>query len=350
MALLIVVTGISTPIREATTDGSVLLPFSDFLSEQATDVLGVVVENIVNEAKTGTSEGQEVVDVIANLPVHENDSEISDHAEVTINPVHKAFNTVLNKIVLSVLPEGLIRNFLNNITGGMHDFYIYLTPVNGEDGVYYINTNHINDNGEATHIFTGIKFEKSTGKLYGQDNNGLMGIGFDYDVKNYTITTPVNVWMRGVGYNIFYDIFGGMGFMNTDTVRVKFDHDGKQWMFQFWKGNYGFNHLNGAELGIYNKTDKYAFGYNCASDEEMLVMSTTLRTEDEVLIERDEMRHWWMCGFRFGPPIEKASLIMESTVQFEDEGMMNAFLESAKEFSDEMTVSADGMKVSIIWQ
>ncbi len=321
-----------------------------FLSEEAKAVLSVVVKNIVAQAKEGTSDSGEVLDAINSLPVYKEGEEKPARESVEVNPLKKAIDKELKKLVNNVVPDGMINHFLNHLTSGMYDLYIYLIPCEEEENVYYFCCDYVDNEGNVTEVFTGIRYNPETGKMYGKDNNGLMGIGFDYDVKNYTITTPVNVWMRDMGYSVFYDILGGLGFMDTDTVRVKFEHGGKYWMFQFWKGNYGFGLLNGAELGIYNKTDKYAVSYNCATNEEMLVMSTVLRTEDEVIIERDEMRHWWMCGFRFGPGYEPEDLTMESTIQFENEEMMNAFLEAVKEFEDEMTVSSENLKVSIIWQ
>ena len=350
MSLVVILTSFITPANEIKARNSGSTSKAYFFSDQAKEVMSGVVNNIVNEAKTGTSDSQEVLDILNTLPVYAEGEERPHHAEVKVNSARRAMNKMLNNIVQSTMSDGMIKSFLNEVTSGMYDLYIYLVPIEGEENVYYINCDHINDDGEATVVFTGIRYNKETGKLYGKDNNGLMGIGFDYDAKNYTITTPVNVWMRDMGYSVLYDTIGGLGFMDTDTVRVKFEHGGKHWMFQFWKGNYGFGFLNGAELGIYNKTDKNAFSYNCATNEEMLVMSTVLRNGDEVIIDREETEHWWMCGFRFGPAINPDNLTMESTVQFEDEAMMNAFLEAVKEYSDEMTVTADGMKVSIIWQ
>lgn len=320
------------------------------LSEEAKEVLSVVVSNIVNEAKNGTSESQEVLDAINNLPVYENGEERTDRRGVNVSEFKKAFDKALKEFVNKNLPDGTIKNFLNHLTSGMYDLYIYLVPVEGEDEVYYFYCDYVDNEGNATVVFTGARYDKKTGEIHGKDNNGIMGIGFDYDVKNYTVTTPVNVWMRNMGYSVLYDIVGGLGFMNTDTVRVKFEYGGKYWMFQFWKGNYGFNLLNGAELGIYNKTEENAFWYDCAADEEMLNMSMVLSRGDEILVEREEMRHWWMCGFRFGPAVPLDELVMESTIQFEDEGMMNAFLEAAEEFEDEMNISAENLKVSIMWK
>ncbi len=350
MSLAVILTSFITPASEIKARNSGSTSKASFFSIQAQEVMSGIVDNIVNEAKTGTSDSQDVLDILNNLPVYAEGDEIPHHAEVKVSSARRAMNKMLNNIVQSTMSDGMIKSFLNEVTSGMYDLYIYFVPVEGEENIYYINLDYINDNGEATAAFTGIKYNKEIGKVYGKDNNGIMGIGFDYDVKNYTVTTPVNVWMRDMGYSVLYDTIGGLGFMDTDTVRVKFEHDGKHWMFQFWKGNYGFGLLNGAELGIYNKTDKNAFSYNCATDEEMLVMSTKLRTVDEILIEREEMEHWWMCGFRFGPGVGSENLTMESTVQFEDEEMMSAFLESVKEYSDQMAVTADGMKVSIIWQ
>lgn len=351
MSTVMMLTSLLFPISGVeTADAAEFSSKTSFLSAQAEDVLSVVVDNIVNEAKTGTSDSQEVLDAINSLPIHEEGQERTDRKKVNAGALKTSAGETAGKIINKVIPDGLINHFLNHLANGIYDLYIYLVPVSGEENTYYFYCDYVNNYNEPTVVFTGIKYNKETGKLYGQDNNGLMGIGFDYDAKNYTITTPVNVWMRDMGYSVFYDIFGGLGFMDTDTVRVKFEHGGKHWMFQFWKGAYGFGLLNGAELGIYNKTNEYAVSYNCASDEEMLVMSTTLSSADEVLFEREEKEHWWMCGFRFGPGMNPEDLTMESTVQFEDEAMMNAFLEAVGEYSDEMTVTADGMKVTIIWK
>lgn len=323
---------------------------AELFSDQIKGIMTTVITNIVNEAKEGTSDSQEVLDAINSLPVYEEGEEKPHHKEVNVSPLKKAINKALNDLINNVLEPGTIRNFLNNVTKGMYDMYIYLIPIDGEENIYYIVCDYIKDDGEVNTIFTGIRYNKETGKLYGKDNNGLMGIGFDYDAKNYLITTPVNVWMRDMGYSVLYDIIGNMGFMNTDTIRIKFEHGGKHWMFQLWKGNYGFKLMNGAEVGIYNKTDKNAFSYNCATNDEMLNMSLALKTDKETIFEREETLHWWMCGFRFGPGLKPSQLTLESTIQFEDEGMLNAFLEAAKEYSDVMTVTADeAMKVTITW-
>lgn len=343
-SLFFPVSGIKTENSEPTSSKA------SFLSTEAQEVLSVVVKNIVNEAKTGESDSQEVLDMINSLPVYEEGQERTDRKKVDADPFRIAVCETAKKLINKIIPDGTINHFLNHLTGGMYDLYIYLVPIAGEDNVYYIYCDYVDNYNNATVVFTGIKYNKETGRLYGKDNNGLMGIGFDYDSKNYTITTPQNVWMRDMGYSVLYDTIGGLGFMETDTVRVKFEHGGKYWMFQFWKGNYGFDHLNGAELGIYNKTEENAFSYNCATDEEMLNMSITLKNGEETLIEREEMRHWWMCGFRFGPPVSPENLTMESTIVFEDAEMMASFLEAAKEYSDEMTVSADGNLVSVIWK
>ncbi len=323
---------------------------SEFLDEETKEVITLIVSNIVNETRTGTSESQEILDAINALPVYTSPDEKPERKAADVSPLKKAVCDVAKKLVNTVAPEGTIRNFLNHVTNGMYDLYIYLMPVKGEDNIYYFYCDYTDNNNNTNVVFTGIKYNKETGRLYGKDNNGLMGIGFDYDAKNYTVTTPQNVWMRDYGYSLLYDIVGGMGFMDTDTVRVKFEHGGKYWMLQFWKGNYGFDCLNGAELGIYNKTEENGFFYNCASDEEMMNMSIALKNGDETLIEREEMRHWWMCGFRFGPGVDPENLTLESTIEFEDAEMLASFLEAVKEYSDEMTVSVEGSRVSVIWK
>ncbi|MBQ2828806.1 MAG: DUF4474 domain-containing protein [Clostridia bacterium] len=349
MSVVMAVTSLFLPVSTLEVADSASSRKAAFLSAESQEVLSVVIKNIVNEAKTGTSESEEVLEAINSLPIHENGEVRTDRESVDVSPITVAVCEKAKELINEMIPDGTINHFLNHLANGMYDLYVYLVPIEGS--LYYIYCDYVDNYNDPEVVFTGIKYDMETGKLYGQDDNGLMGIGFDYDAKNYIITTPRKVWMRDMGYSILYDIVGGMGFMDTDTVRVKFEHGGKHWMFQFWKGNYGFGRLNGVELGIYNKTDKNAFSYNCATDEEMLDMSITLKNGEETLIEREEMRHWWMCGFRFGPGLDPEDLAMESTIQFEDEAMMNAFLEAAEEYSDEMEVTSDEtMKVTIIWK
>ena len=84
--------------------------------------------------------------------------------------------------------------------------------------------------------------------------------------------------------------------MCYDTQRYKFDYEGKNWMIQVWKGQYGIT--SGAEIGVYTKSpDNPVEFYSCASDEDCLKMSFDLYKKGELFFHREDESHWWLTGF-----------------------------------------------------
>lgn len=321
---------------------------AEIINDESQQIIMAIVNNIFTEALTNESESEDLVAILDTIPVYENGERDSNREEIRVSSLRKEFGKVMSDMI-GQMPDGQLKTFLTMLANGIYDLYIYFVPAEEED-VYILRCDFVDNYGNVKTFDTEAHYDKKTGKVYGIDDNGMVGIGFDFDINNYLVTTPVHPWQRNFGYSVFYDIIGEMGFMSCDTVRIKFEHGGKYWMFQLWKGNYTFGLLNGAEIGIYNKTDKCSLMYDCVTDEEMLDMSMKVTYGDEVVVNREEMKHWWLCGFRFGTPIPQDELQLNGTIRFEDEEMMNSFLEASQEFSDEMTVSADGMKVTIIWK
>lgn len=322
---------------------------SMLFEEETNAIVEAVVKNILIEAFTNESESEDLYAIIEKIPVFENGERDGACDDVTTGPFRKAFRSLKSSLADNEYSSGAAENILTMISEGVYELYIYFVPAE-EEGLYIFCYDYVDGDGDVHTKKTNTYYNKNTGEFYGVNGKGMLGFGFDFDADNYLVTTPVYAWQRNFGYTVLYDSFGELGFMATDTVRIKFEHDGKYWMFQLWKGNYTFDLINGAEMGIYNKKSPLSIIYDCAGDEEMLDMSMEVYHNDELLLERGETRHWWLCGLRFGTPIPPEELLFKGTIEFEDEEMMQKFIEASAEYSEEMTVTADGMKVSIVWQ
>ena len=328
---------------------TLLSGMSGVFEDETGALVEAIAQNILVEAFTGESKYEDFAVLAEQIPVHEDGAPDREKEDVTAGPLRQVFGRVSAAMIENTMVSGVVKDFLLLVSDGVYEMYIYLIPA-AEEGVYIFCCSYIDNYGNEIVRETKTYYDKNTGRVYGSDGRGMLGIGFDYETDSYLVTTPVYAWQRDFGFTVFYDYFGELGFMKTDTVRVKFEYAGKDWMFQFWKGNYTFGLLNGAEIGIYNKESKISPMYDCASDEEMLNMSMKVYYNDELLFEREETRHWWICGLKFGPSVPPEEILVNGTIEFEDGEMMNKFMEAAKEFEDEMIVSADGMKVNVIWQ
>lgn len=176
------------------------------------------------------------------------------------------------------------------------------------------------------------------------EDTGLFG--FKYSTKDKVFYTAEDAWQRNFGYSEIYDSSSGAIAISYDTIRVKFNYEDKEWMMQFWKGQYGLV-LIGAELGTYNRpmnsTDSTF--YNCVTDEEKLNMSMkVLRLDPNTnkvvqLFERSPSKTWWLTGFTPGTLNAGAYVANEdatkkvqvvSTIDFDTPEQAQAFIGGLK--------------------
>ena len=97
-------------------------------------------------------------------------------------------------------------------------------------------------------IFGNFWYDPATGTVTNTDGSGLLG--FSYDAKESVFYASSNAWQRTFGYTFIYDISAPAIVCWFDTSRIFFEYDGKEWMVQLWKGQYGWV-LIGAEIGLY---------------------------------------------------------------------------------------------------
>lgn len=179
--------------------------------------------------------------------------------------------------------------------------------------------------------------------VVGPDGKDTGLFGFKYSMKDQVFYTAEDAWQRNFGYEETYDNVSGAGAISYDTMRVKFNYNNKEWMMQYWKGQYGFV-LIGSELGLYNRDpDKTnSTYYDCVSDAEKLNMSVKVYRQDvndqnkyNLLFHRSPTTTWWLTGFTPGTlsagsyvvsPDETAKLKAEYTINFQTAEQAQAFI------------------------
>ena len=190
---------------------------------------------------------------------------------------------------------------------------------------------------------------KPDGTIFDQ---GLAGFQFNKTGNYYyTNTDP---WQRTLGYNELYDNAAAFTAIYIDTMRCKFRYDNKDWMVQFWKGQYGYVFI-GHEIGVYYKPiDRTAEHYDCVSDEDSLYMSMNGLRDGEVLYTRDYAKYWWCTGFvpgKLDKFSDRSELAIDARITMKDKEMLGAFVESLEKNGmikgSDFTVK--GLDVYLIW-
>lgn len=160
-------------------------------------------------------------------------------------------------------------------------------------------------------------------------NELIEPFGFCYLVSQDIFTSRTDAWQRNFGYSAFYDRSAPRFHLIYDCLPVYFDYNGRTWLIEFWKGQYGIN--TGSEIGVYyadrilNQTEYAHTLFQSVSNEDMLDLSFNL-FKNGMSIANVCGRHWWLTAFsmgRFSRPVE---LYMRSSITFPDALMAKAFI------------------------
>ena len=152
--------------------------------------------------------------------------------------------------------------------------------------------------------------------------------GYKYDPEQDIFYSVLNPWQKRFGYCRLYDENMALFSMIVDCEPIFFRYDGKDWMIEFWKGQYGM--VTGGEIGVYIKAiDLNIPGlidgsfYYCS--DELIDMSFALRKNGKILFTRSA-RHWWLTGFKLAEFSEPWELSMDIRITLKDRLMCDAFL------------------------
>ena len=192
-------------------------------------------------------------------------------------------------------------------------------------------------------------------------------------VDDYYYVNDKDCWQSNFGFGKFYDYIAPYVLLEYDYVRVYFTYENKDYMIQFWKGQYGLL-FYGAEQGIYSKghsdqDDGLFTFYKCADREDWATMEFTLYRDVSGngnyvrQFTRDTDQYWWCTGFKQGHlRVEEPARELRSvgSMTFRNEEMATLFAEGLRtcgfgEAASEAELDLDqfcinGTKVSFIWQ
>lgn len=193
--------------------------------------------------------------------------------------------------------------------------------------------------------------------------------GFLYDPRQDIIYSKLYPLQRHFGYAYGYDAAAPLMNANIDCEPIFFDYAGKTWMIELWKGQYGLE--TGCEIGVYNRAagsssfpyplldatigqrpgdsnPSHNLFFDCPSDDELLVMSSTLYRNGEKLFCRGPEPHWWLTGFKWGVYSEPEDLTMDVSITCKDDVMTNVFVGALHDLGY-ANVQVDGTKVSFVF-
>lgn len=327
---------------------SQMFPEDGSINSETYRIISGIFANIVAEGIDGSSESEDLWALVNEVPVYNEGERDATRMNIKVSPLKAAFGKVAMGVLESTtIPEN-IKSFIRLIVNGVYDMYIYLMPTDEED-VYRLCYDFVDYSGAEVTSYTKMLINKATGEVYNENGTGMLGSGFDYDLDTYVTTTPVNVWQRGFGYSVIYDYLGEMFFMDCNTLRIKFEYEGKDWMVQLWKGDYAFDLLVGGEIGLYNKEKHVPLQYDCADTEDELKMTMSITYDGEKIVDMDERVHWWMMGLKFMKYVPAEELTLSGSIEFKDEAMKDAFMASASQYSDCLQLNVEGNRVDLIW-
>lgn len=161
--------------------------------------------------------------------------------------------------------------------------------------------------------------------------------GYAYVPAQDVFTARVDAWQREFGYRAFYDEMAANLHMVFDCLPVYFDYQGRTWLIEFWKGQYGIN--TGCEIGVYRAERvlaaeelRYA-RFESVGDREIPNLSMTFskidmdgKTSKCHILAKLHARHWWLAAFRMGCFSWPDALALCATVTLLSDEMAEAFL------------------------
>lgn len=159
-------------------------------------------------------------------------------------------------------------------------------------------------------------------------------LGYCYDPLQDIFTSTTDAWQKKYGYTALYDKAAPFFNMVFDCKPVYFDYDGKTWLFEVWKGQYGIN--TGAEIGFYcadrivPPCERDTTVFHAVDKNDYLDMGMELFYNGRLLACRQE-RHWWLTAFSMGHFADPKDLSMNISIHFCYYEMCRAFTEALTE-------------------
>lgn len=152
--------------------------------------------------------------------------------------------------------------------------------------------------------------------------------GYQYVPEWDVFSSRTDAWQKNFGYGAIYDKAAPFFNMVFESLPVYFDYDGKTWLIQIWKGQYGI--CTGCEVGIYHadglisEKERKRTIFHAVEDYERMELSTELWRKGQRIASLDG-RHWWLTTFDVGTFSKPSQLSLEVSIQFPNREMKHAF-------------------------
>lgn len=153
--------------------------------------------------------------------------------------------------------------------------------------------------------------------------------GYEYCLKQDAFLTKLDAWQRKFGYEALFDRAAIRWNMIISCFPVYFDYQGRTWLLEFWKGQYGIT--VGSEIGIYHADhivapkDYAHTHYDSATNEELLNFGVHMIKKGMAPV-CIMMPHWWLGVFRVGKLARPKQVETYFKIEFPDNYMKEAFL------------------------
>ncbi len=152
--------------------------------------------------------------------------------------------------------------------------------------------------------------------------------GYLYNPEWDVFSSRIDAWQKQFGYGTIYDRLSPFFNMVFQALPIYFDYDGKTWLIQVWKGQYGI--CTGCEVGIYHadglidKKHRDQTIFHAVDETEMMDLSLEIWRKGRRLASLSE-RHWWLTAFDVGTFSKPSQLSLDVSIRFPNCEMKEAF-------------------------
>lgn len=162
-------------------------------------------------------------------------------------------------------------------------------------------------------------------------------VGYGYDSQQDLFIARKDAPQKIFGYTTLFDLFAPYFNMIFDYETIYFDYNGRTWLIEMWKGQYGIN--TGCELGIYyadkivSPKDYSTAHFKSVAEKDILDISLELNRiplpkSPYHTIGKEQNQHWWLTMFKMGLFTKPYDLLVNTAIRFKDRYMLYSFLNS----------------------
>lgn len=161
-------------------------------------------------------------------------------------------------------------------------------------------------------------------------DNLIEPLGYAYVPLQDIFTSRTDAWQREFGYGAFYDKIAPHLGMIMDSLPIYFNYNGRTWLIELWKGQYGIN--TGCEIGVYyadmilNDDELDYTLFKSVNNEDMPELSFNLYNfVKDMEIAQLGAKHWWLTAFKPGLFSAASNLSLSVCITLHSCQMASAF-------------------------